>query len=246
MNSKGKKITQLTKDSTEEWAPTILNETEITFLRQEKEGIQRYQLNLNSLKETALPHPQNCILDDKNILYASQSGKQLYQCDGNIFLADKNGNSVLNLTKSLEGKSFKAAWFPTEDKILFSNNQNGNTDIYSVDVNGENLKQLTNHQGNEESGAISPDGKYLIFSSNQEGKNNQELYIQMMETGEVQNITNTPNWELIGRWSGDGKRIYFGSNKDGNWELYVYHLQSKKTKRLTFDTAFDGDPRVLK
>ena len=142
------------------------------------------------------------------------------------------------------GSHLRPNWFPGEQKVVFTNKQSA-SDIYAIDISGNILINLTNHPANDEAGVISPDGKYLLFSSDREGNNNQELYLMNIETKKLENITQTPEWELIGRWSADGQRVYFGSNKDGNWELYVYDLQTRETLRLTTSEGFDGDPRVL-
>ena len=50
-----------------------------------------------------------------------------------------------------------------EPRIVFASNHdgnwNGNWDIYSMDVNGDNLLQLTDHPGPDNNPAGSPDGK---------------------------------------------------------------------------------------
>ena len=246
MDSDGRNIKQLTNSPFEEWAPTIINDTEISFLRQEGKDVKRYKIDLRTKLETRLNHPSNCILDDKNIIYGPISGRQLFQCKGDIFLADKNGERIQNLTEDLPGQSFKADWFPDESKIVFSNNSTGNSEIYSFNFASKALINLTNNPAMDEGAGISPDGEKMLFSSGREGNQNMELFLMDLETGELTNITNTPDWELIGRWSYDGKWIFFGSNKDGNWELYRYELKTKKTQRLTYSEAFDGDPRVLR
>jgi Tol biopolymer transport system component len=245
MNAKGQQLTQLTNTKAEEWAPTVFSESEITFLRQEGELIQRVKLDIQTKQETILPHPEHCILDDKNMQYGPLSGRQLYQCKEDIYLADKKGKNAVNLTKKLGGRSFKAAWAADESLIVFTNQQEDSQDIYAVQADGSGLRQITNHPANEEAPALSPDGKYLLFSSNRDGNRNQELYILDLATQVSTNITNTPDWELIGRWSNDGKHIYYGSNKDGNWELYRYDLKDQSHHRLTNNDAFDGDPRVI-
>lgn len=247
MKSDGSQLKQLTKQQTEEWGPTVISSNEITFLRQEGKKFKRIKLNIQTGEESPIAQPKECVLDDKNVIYGPKSGKQLYQCKGNIFVADPDGSNTINLTQDLGGNSFKASWYPDETRITFTNDQTGDKEIYAIDMDRSNLTNLTNlPNSNEEAGEISPDGSFLLFSSNRDGNRNQELYIMNLQTKSLENITNTPDWELIGRWSSDGKRIYFGSNKDGNWELYRYTLSNKQTTRLTNDEGFDGDPRVVK
>ena len=246
MDADGQNQQALTQNQAEEWGPTVMNAHEITFLRDEDGEIKRYKLNLETLEESPLPHPAECILDDKNIIYGLKTARMLYQCEGDIFVCDANGENKINLTRDLNGIAIKPSWFPGEDRATFTSNHTGNNEVYAIDISGENLINLTAHPSNDEAGEVSPNGKYLLFSSSRDGENNQDLYILDLETQEIENITQTSDWELIGRWSGDGQRIYFGSNKDGNWEIYVYERASRSTHRLSRNEVFDGDPRIIK
>jgi len=244
MNADGSKQERLTSDSTEEWGPTIMKNGNITFLRQTKNTIVRVSLDPFTGKEEFIPHPQNCMLDDKNIIYSPVSNDQLYACYGNIYVADSIGAIKVNLTDSLNGVSYKPVWFPAGDKIAFSYNNKKQSDIYAINIDGSGLINLTQSKYNEEAPDVSPDAKKILFTSDKDGNNNQEIYVMDLASKSLTNITNTPDWELIGRWSRDGESIYYGSNKDANWELYSYTLESKETKRLTSNEAFDGDPRI--
>lgn len=244
MNADGSSQKALTKDSTEEWAPTIKRNGNITFLRQTENTIVRVSLDPYTGKESYIPHPQNCMLDDKNIIYNTINDDQLYACDGNVFIADSIGAIKINLTDSLGGVAYKPVWYPNADKIVFSYNNKKQSDIYAVNIDGSGLINLTQSKYNEEAPDVSPDGKRILFTSDKDGNNNQEIYVMDLASRSLENITNSPDWELIARWSRDGESIYYGSNKDGNWELYSYDLQSKATKRLTTNEVFDGDPRV--
>ena len=237
---------QLTNSTNEEWGPTWINEHELSFLRQENDGVKRYKLNLETGEESQLNHPDNCILDDKNILYASQGSLQLYACKNDIYLFDKKAGTTTNITKDLDGIAAYPDWSFDEKEIIFTNNQAGNNDIFKYDVQTQKITQLTNFESNDERGELSPDKRYLVFSSNKDNPKNQDIFIQNLASGTLENITNTDGNELIAHWSANGTSIYFGGNSDGNWELYSYNLQDKSTKRITNNDAFDGDPRVYK
>ena len=243
MHADGSNVIALTTDSTEEWAPTVIDKEKISFLRQSEDQIERFQLNVKTKKETKLPHPVNCMLDDKNIQY-HPNGFQLYQCENDLYVVQGDGQNPINITKAIEGRSYKACWFPDGQRVAFTNNATGNAEIYSIRLDGTNLRNLSNNPAQDEAPAVSPNGQQLLFSSSRDGNNNQELYLLDLTTNELLNITQSAAWELIGRWSKDGEYIYFGSNKDGNWELYSYSIKKKTRVRLTNHEAFDGDPRA--
>ena len=244
MDAKGKKMMPLVQTEAEEWGPTIRGEYLITFLRQSGQTIKRYEVDFLTGEENILKHPANCVLDDKNIIYYQDH--QLYVCNNNIFL-QRSGKAIpVNLTDTLPGKSYKPCWFPNGQQIAFTYLENGNADIYTYDIATNKYSQVTRHVSNDESPSISPDGKWLLFSSGREGNNNQDLYLYNLRTQKITNITNTPQLELIGRWSFNSKIIYFGSNQTGNWEIFSYALKSGKIKQLTNHPGFDGDPQMLR
>ncbi|AXG67984.1 dipeptidyl-peptidase 5 [Kordia sp. SMS9] len=246
MDSETLNSKQLTNSTFEEWGPTWITENEISFLRQKHDQILRYKLNLDTGEESQIQHPENCILDDKNMLYASNGFLQLYQCTSNIFLFDKKAGTTTNLTQNMNGYSKYPSWSFDGTQVIFTNNQSGTNDIFMMDLATKKITQVTDFPSNDERGEHSPDRKHIVFSSDKFETRNQDILLKNLETGTLENISNSKGTELIARWSVDGKHIYFGSNKDGNWEIYQYTLQDKSTKRMTTNAAFDGDPRVFK
>lgn len=243
MDSDGKEIKSLINTEAEEWGATFINDKNITFMRQIKDSVFRFQYNLTTNKEIALSKLSNCYLDDKNVIY-SINGDYTYSC-GNGFFLKENSKSKERKLISIEGGFCNyLAWSFDGSKIIYTNSSNGNKDIYTYDIYTNKIENLTNHPANDERGEISPDGNLLVFSSNRHNKNDQDIFILNLRTLEIENISNSKGYDLIGRWSSDGKRVLYGSNKDGNWEIYSYKIDDKSTTRLTNNKAFDGDPRI--
>ncbi len=61
------------------------------------------------------------------------------------------------------------------DRIAFVSRNNGKFNIWTMDPSGRGRRKMTEDQGNNEEPAWSPDGRYLIFSSDRTG--NYDLYI---------------------------------------------------------------------
>ncbi|MEL6673413.1 MAG: hypothetical protein AAFR61_14510 [Bacteroidota bacterium] len=244
MHPDGSKVQALTNDPREEWAATWIDANHISFLRQEDSLILRYQLALESGEITPLPHPQACTLDDKNILYDRTTGQQLYGCRGELYWADASGSGQKILTIDLLRTAGYPSWIEGEEAFIFTSEHLGNEEIFRMDLNSGKIKNLTRHPDRDQRGSLSPDGKYLVFSSNRFGKDNMEILLMRLEDRALTRVTDSPDTELIARWSRDSKRIYFGSNPDDNWDLFVYELESQETTQLTQEAGFDGDPRI--
>jgi Tol biopolymer transport system component len=243
MNSDGSEVTPLVESSAEEWGATFVDADNIAFMRQVNDGVKRFQLNLQTRKEQSILQPGVCYLDDKNAVFSTQ-GHYAYSCKSGLFLKKKEESIFRALISQKEPQTNYLAWSFDGTSIIYTQKINGNNDVFSIDIETLQVRNLTNHPANDERGELSPDGKFLVFSSNRHNAKDQDIFILNLETKEAENITNSSGYDLIGRWDLDGKSILYGSNKDENWELYRYTLADKSTIRLTHNDAFDGDPRV--
>lgn len=246
METDGTNQRALTQSELEEWAPTWINANEISFLRQKGDSINRVKLNLRTREESELKQPSNCTLDDKNVLYSLSNDFQLYSCNNDIFIVSQSTGEILNITEKTNGNAYYPSWDSTGDNVLFTSNHLGSNDIYMYNIHSEATLQLTNSPDNNERGDLSPDGNFLVYSSDFSQKGNQDIVLKNLENGEIKNISNSSGMELIARFSPDGKTIFYGSNKDGDWEIYSYNLEIDRLTRLTNNEEFDGDPRIIK
>ena len=96
--------------------------------------------------------------------------------------------------------------------ISFASNRTGNFDIYAMDTNGENLRNLTNHPARDSEPTWSPDGRFLAYVSNRDG--DFKIYVMDTRTGEHRRLTNRHEKEWAPAWSPDGKWIAFVSRSD--------------------------------
>jgi len=90
--------------------------------------------------------------------------------------------------------------------IAFYAFRDGNQEIYSMDVDGSNQKNLTNNPGQDFEPDWSPDGKQIVFASDREG-GDVHLFILNRDGSEVRKLTKGSGGYLSPRWSPDGKRI---------------------------------------
>jgi TolB protein len=74
-------------------------------------------------------------------------------------------------------------WSQT-NKIAFASMNDSKFDIYIINSDGSNMKKLTDSSGNNEDPCWSPDGRFLVFSSNRDG-GGYHLYL-MNANGENQ------------------------------------------------------------
>jgi dipeptidyl aminopeptidase/acylaminoacyl peptidase len=85
-----------------------------------------------------------------------------------------------------------------------------NSHIWVMDVNGQNLRQLTSSEKSESSPSFSPDGRQISFISSKDGAAN--LYLMPVSGGESRKVTNISTGVSDPLWSPDSKWIAFSSD----------------------------------
>ncbi len=103
-------------------------------------------------------------------------------------------------------------------------------DLWKTDLNGSVAVRLTAMQGEETNPHVSPDGKWLAFSSNQFGNN--DVYLMPMTGGEIKQLTYHDANDQVDSWSWDSKSIYFTSNRYNSFSEYKIGLNGGTPTRV--------------
>ena len=133
-----------------------------------------------------------------------------------------------------------------EPRIVFASNDDGNWfgnwDIYSMDVNGDNLLQLSDHPASDRAPACSSDGRRIAFIS--ERGVTSDLYVMDNDGNNVIRLTHDNFFESRPSWSPDGTRIAFSSFRwaVGNSEIYAMDPDGNNLKNLTRHKWHDVTP----
>ena len=191
------------------------------------------------------------IFTGEKILSLSFNQDQLFAVytgiDHNIYLMSLNEDvSPSQLTNITNNEWYgDPEFFDNGKRILYwqqihqSNNNIGVKDIFSMDLDGKNVKQITQAQNFDKfvMPRMSPDGKKILYVKEGDG-----LYIldySLDETigvpvtksdGEKVVPENSEYFKNI-RWSSDSKKAILWSNENDSYFLYVFELG--KTPELT-------------
>ena len=133
-------------------------------------------------------------------------------------------------------------------QIAFASQRDGNHEIYVMDVDGGNPRNLSNNPFDDRHPSWSPDSKRIIFSSIRGG--DFEIYVMDADGGNQRNLTNDLHLDWDPSWSPDGKRIVFVSQRDGHFrsrfgitsEIYVIDADGMNEQRLTENPQNDWFP----
>lgn len=127
-----------------------------------------------------------------------------------------------------------------------------NYEIFSSDLNGKNLKRLTNAKGYDAEGAYSPDGQWIVFASNRNGYTQNlseedrkyfeqdpsymmDIFIMKEDGSGLRQLTNSKGYDGGPFFSADGKKITWRrfSANGSTAEIYTMNVDGSDQKQIT-------------
>ena len=127
---------------------------------------------------------------------------------------------------------------PNGETIIFSYE----SDLWSVSSNGGDAKRITAMDGVESHPSVSPNGKWLAFSSNQYGNN--DVYVMPLHGGKVTQLTFHQAGDQVNSWNWDSKTINFNSGRHNRMTNYTVSIKGGTPKR-TFKHYFNTVHNVV-
>lgn len=143
----------------------------------------------------------------------------------NIWTApEKNPEVLQKITSEVsrdEGLS-GIGWSP-DGRIVYTTRITGSQDIWIVDRDGGNNRQLTFNSGANFWPVVSPDGKYIVFVSDRSGV--YDLWRMSIDGSGAVRLTEGPPMEGLPDITGDGKSIIYqltdSNNKTTIWKIGI-------------------------
>jgi TolB protein len=117
----------------------------------------------------------------------------------------------------------------------------GHNHIFAYSPNTLPPTRLTAKDSDDITPAISPDGKWLAFASNQNGY--WDLLLLDLSTGATTRLTDTPEYDAAPSWSPDGAFLTYESYQNGSLDILVGSVtDASQIYALTQDSASDTSP----
>lgn len=176
-------------------------------------------------------------------------------------LAVAGERHLKNIKQLTFGGENAEAYFSFDGKqLIFQSKRDGRAcdQIYSMNIDGSNLKMVSNGEGRTTCSYFFKGGKKVLYASTHGGKRecppepdrskgyvwpvyaDYEIYTATPDGKNIKNLTNTPGYDAEATISPDGKKIVFTSERDGDLDLYTMDLKGKHIKRLTDAIGYDG------
>jgi len=162
----------------------------------------------------------------------------IFTNNGNgLWLMKPDGSNAHALTNK---DDIDPSWSPDGSMISFASSRAGARQLFVMNADGSNIRQVTDLKDMGGRNTWSPDGTKLAFYRGPQGDRN--IYVINVDgTGLVKLTDGGDN--LGPSWSPDGNWIVFTSFRDGNNELYIIHPDGTGLTRLTNSTISDWQPR---
>jgi serine/threonine protein kinase len=132
------------------------------------------------------------------------------------------------------------------DKIVFTSERDGNAEIYIMNSDGSEQRNLTNSPENEYYPRWSPDGTKISCFVAPVGvgvsEEQSELCLIDISAEEMIVIETGLNNARFADWSPDGQELVFSGKQDQGWKLYVFSLDTGITRQITTGKEPDSYP----
>ncbi|RMF83858.1 MAG: hypothetical protein D6736_20600 [Nitrospinota bacterium] len=197
-----------------------------------------------------------------------QSTRPPFQCD-QIFSMNIDGSDV-RLLSTGKGRTTCAFFIPGTDEFIYASTHAADAacppppdrshgyvwklfetfDIYRAKLDGSGLVRLTDSPGYDAEGAVSPDGKKIVFTSTRDG--DPELYLMNIDGTEQRRLTYTLGYDGGPFFSPRGNYIVYRANHPKTPEelaryekLIATHLVSPMVLEIWLMDADGGNQRQV-
>ncbi|MBZ5646637.1 MAG: Tol-Pal system beta propeller repeat protein TolB [Acidobacteriia bacterium] len=180
---------------------------------------------------------QGWLYDVKNAQSPQVLGKQYREAataDNARLIAHRFANEIIfRLGGGIQGIA--------ESRIFFISDRSGHKEVWEMDYDGANQKQVTHLGSISLSPRISPDGSRVAFSSFAKG--GVDILVWSLELNRLVTFPRFGGTNASPAWSPDGSKLALSSSRTGDPEIYVADAETgANMKRLTNYRGTDISP----
>lgn len=134
--------------------------------------------------------------DGERLVFRGSNGatRALQICSAKI-----DGSDIQVIFSEPDTQNSQPAISPDGKKVAFTSNRDGDFNIYTVDVDGDNLFRVADDDAKDSDPVWSPDGGWIAFSSTRDG--DAEIYIVRPNGEDLRQLTDNPADETQPAWS---------------------------------------------
>ncbi len=156
-----------------------------------------------------------------------------------VYLFNIMTNKFEMLGEFDKNMTFSPRFSPDGNHVIFSLSDEGNSDIYLMDLRTRRMTRMTDHPGIDTSPSFSPRGDKIVFNSDRGGS--QQLYLMNLNGTGIKRISYSRGRYATPVWSPRGDLIAFTKISDGKFRIGVMRTDGTGERLLT-DAYQDEGP----
>lgn len=176
----------------------------------------------------------------------NQDNLQSAQVFGNIYFGDLDADGARKTAHEFAAEILGQFGHKSllGSKIYFVSNRTGSKEIWEMDYDGSNQRQITRYGSISTFPAVSPDRSKITFTTYVESI--PMLYMHSLETGRRLPFYNQKaSMNATAEFTPDGQQVLFSSTAAGRFaQLYICNLDGSGLRRLTHSDSIDVEPKV--
>lgn len=161
--------------------------------------------------------------------------------DLDIFLGSFRDRPAIWLNAGLVDSNTSSSSQPSGGDFVFVSTRDGDGEIYRMNIDGSNLRQLTDNQVWDGYPSWSPDGSQIAYYSYL-SREHWVIMVMDADGGNQRQLTDSPGCNGAPHWSPDGSRIAYGSDLDctaERREIFVIDADGSNPRNLTQNEVDD-------
>ena len=169
------------------------------------------------------------------------------------FTTQRKGRDILVLMDVAREKEIRAydhlpleqmigpTFSPDGERIAFVGSSGDESDLYVMNVDGTDVRKLTDDVYGDAQPAWSPDGRHIAFASERGPQTDLDqlhfgkwrVSLLNLATGEVEVLPGQAGRNLNPQWSPDSRALAYISDRTGTANLFLYELEERRHYQLT-------------
>lgn len=170
----------------------------------------------------------------QSIIYTRQINN-----NDDLMIMDRNGK-VKTLAEHPR-KDSSPMISPDGKMVVFTSERVGWWKIWTMNLETNEFRQLTNKSSADYSPAWSPDSRQIVFTSSRDG--NQEIYTMNRDGSNKVNVTQSTSPDLMPFWAKDGF-IYYSTRENGIYQIARIRPDGTDKEILTNSTDNKLMPQI--
>jgi Tol biopolymer transport system component len=180
-----------------------------------------------------------------------------------IYYATDSGQIIKDLTP-WKGYNAEATMAGDGRKIVFTSSRDGDLDIYTMNSDGSDVRQLTHELGYDGGPFFSLDGRWIVYRAHHPSGADEvaryksllasdlvsplemDLYVMRVDGSDQRQVTHMPGASFAPDFFPGNRRIIFSSNYQApttsEFELYAVNTDESQLEQITFTGGFNAFP----